>query len=143
VRRDGGIVMRPNTHVERERHALGAELLEPRADELGRRDGEAADYDPVGDLERLLQALAVADAAAELHAQARARADARDEREVDRGAPFGAIEVDDMEPAGTEIPVSSTELDRVDGVARLARKIALNEPHAASVAKIDSGYELH
>jgi hypothetical protein len=124
---------RVHAYIERERHPLGAEFLEPCANDVGRSHGEAADHDAVSDCERLLEAITVADAAPELHAQAGALPNAGDQGEVHRRTSLCAVEVHDVEPAGAEPAVPRPELDGVDGIVGLALEVALEQPHAPSV----------
>ena len=121
----------------------GPNSREPRRDELGVADGQAADDGTRRDLERLLEARACPNAAAELHVDAGRLAHAPDQRQVDGLAAFRAVEIDDVQPARAELAVLHGELDGVDGVARLLREVAVQEPHAAPVAQVDGRYQLH
>ena len=121
----------------------GAELREPRRDELRVADGQAADDCPRRDFERLLEAGARPNTAAELHVDACSLAHAADQSEVDGRPLFRAVEIDDVQPARAELAVLHRELHGVDGIARFLREIAVQEPHAAPVAKVDGRYQLH
>ena len=63
--------------------------------------------------------------------------------QVDGRRPLRAVEIDDVQPPRAELAILHRELDGVDGVARLLREIALQQPHAAPVAEVDGRYQLH
>ena len=121
----------------------GPSSAEPRRDELGIADGQAADDGTRRNLERLVEARTGPNAAAELHLDASGRAHAPDQLEIDGLAAFRAVEIDDVQPARTELPVLHGELDGIDGVASFLGEVAMQEPHTASVSQVDGRYQLH
>ena len=145
MRRDQRRAVGADAHVERERQPLGAELLEPRRDELGIADGEAADRRRASATPSACSRLArVADSAAELHVRCRPRSRMRRISGRFTGSPrFGAVEIDDVQPAGAELAVLLRELDGIDGVTRLLREVAFEQADAAPVTQVDGRYQLH
>ncbi len=97
----------------------------------------------VGHLERLLEARSRANPAAELHVDSGRLAHAADQSQIHGLAALRAVEIDDVQPAGAELAVLPGELDGIDGVARLLREVAFEEPDAAPVSQINGGYQLH
>ena len=90
-----------NTDVEGQREALGSEALEPLPDarRIGHR--ETAEHDPVGDLERRLEAVVIANTAAQLDPRCTGRTHLRDQIQIHRTARRRSIQIHDVQPFGT------------------------------------------
>src|SRR6185369_2335985 len=76
-------------------------------------------------------------------------ADTRLRRELDDDAPVGehavlrAVEIDDVQPGGSELAVSVQQVERLVFVAGFRVEIALEQAHAAPVPEVDGRDEQH
>ena len=140
VRGDARHALRVDPHVEGEGDPVAAELVQPAPHFARIGQCSAADHD-AGDteVEHRLHRRGVAQAAADLQLDPELAGERGDDGVVAAASVPRAVEVDDVQPVGTEVPIAGEQLRRVRVIARLRRKVALQQPHAAAALEIDGG----
>ena len=133
-----------DTHVQREHDALGAERAQPACDGVRLAHGEAADDDARrAGVEQRCDVLALADAAANLNLGGRRRDHAPDQAAALRFAGLCAVQVDDVQRTEPEFGVACRKGDRIGVIAGLLIVIAVQQTHAAALAKVDRRDDTH
>ena len=113
-------------------------------EQFGPLDRDAADHD-AGHASREVVAgrLERADAAAELAGNAGCLHHPGDEPGLRRLAVAGAVEIDDVQPAGSGGHEAAGHFDGIVAEDGLAGVVALQQPHALAPTEIDRGPEFH
>ena len=106
--------------------------------------GGGPDHDPFGSRPQHREdGLLVAQASSDLNREGDGVGDAADRLEVAGLPRFGAVEVYDVQEARPFVDPAQRRVDRIGVVGRLARVVALQQPHRLAAADVDGRVEDH
>jgi hypothetical protein len=135
---------RIQAHVERQDHALRAEVIEPRAHEIDPSDRGASDHGTADAcVQNLRDRVGISQASADLKHDCGLPRQLDDDVAIAAGTVACAVQVDDMQPVGAKVAILDEQSERIRAIAGLGVEIAPQQAHAMSVLQIDGGDETH
>src|SRR6185312_2249753 len=131
-------------YIEREADPLTPEPGQPFGHLFGTLDsGTSNDYSFHTVAEEVVNDRGRTNSTAHLKLHRLLRSQRDNHRAIGQNAVLGAIQVHNMQPGGAEFAVAQQQLVRLVLIAGLGAKIALKEPHTASVAQVDRRNQQH
>ena len=142
--RDPWSAGRVDADIEGQRHSLRAKMLQPGLHLLHFGERGAADHHArYAGIQHQLERRGIAQTASDLQLDGPLRSQPHDDCPIIELSVASGVEIDDMQPVGSQVLILRKQILRIRGVARFAGKIALPQTHAAAGFQIDGGNDTH